>query len=162
MLRKEVPFVWTAQCNSAFETLKEELCKMPMLQYPNPGKLYKLFTNASKYSNSGILHQEKEDEPDTLIPIAYFSGSFSKTQQLWNTTQKECYTVYKYVKRFSFYLTGAECTLYCDYKPLVPFLTTDMSSHVLDGCALELQQFNTQFNHIEGKRNVVGRCNLKA
>ena len=30
----------------------------------------------------------------SLIPIAYFSGSFSRTQQLWNTTQNECYVVY--------------------------------------------------------------------
>ena len=80
MLRKGVPFIWTTQCNSEFETLKEELCEMPTLQYPNPSKLYKLFIVASKYSYSGIVSQEKEDKPDTLIPIAYFSGSFSKTQ----------------------------------------------------------------------------------
>ena len=98
-----------------------------------------MFTDASKYCYSGILHQEKEDEPDTLIPIAYFSDSFNETQQLWNTTQKECYTVYKSVKRFSFYLTGAKCTLYSDHKPFAPFLTTGMSSHVLDRWALELQ-----------------------
>ena len=30
-----------------------------------------------------------------------------------------------------------------------------MSSHVLDRCALELQQFNIKFNHTEGKKNVV-------
>ena len=30
-----------------------------------------------------------------------------------------------------------------------------MSCHVLDRWALELQQFNIKFNHIEGKRNVV-------
>ena len=113
-----------------------------------------MFTDASKYSYSGILHQEKDDEPDTLIPIAYLSGSFSKTQQLWNTTQKECYAVCKSVKRFSF-ISWAECTLYCDHKPLASFLTTGMSSHVLDRWALELQQFNIKFNHIEGKKNVV-------
>ena len=80
MLRKGVPFIWTTQCNSALEALKAELCKMPILQYPNPSKPYKLFTDASKYSYSSILHQEKEDESHTLIPIDYFSGSFSKTQ----------------------------------------------------------------------------------
>ena len=38
---------------------------------------------------------------------------------------------------------------------LEPFLTTGMSNHVLDRWALELQQFNIKFNHIEGKKNVV-------
>ena len=79
---------------------------MPTLQYPNPNKPYKLFRVASKYSYSGIPNQEKEGKPDTLTPIAYFSRSFGRTQQLWNTTQKECYAVYKSVLRFSFFLTG--------------------------------------------------------
>ena len=117
---------------------------MPTLQYPNSSKPYKLFTDASKYSYSSNLHQEKEDEPDTLISIAYFSGSLSKTQQLWNTTQKECYTVYNSIKRFSFYLTGAQCTLYYDHKPLAPFLTTCMLSHVSDRWALKITTISYQ------------------
>ena len=84
---------------------------MPTLQYPNPNKPYKLFTDASKYSYSGILHQEKEGNADILLPIAYFSGSFGRTEQLWNTIQKECYAVYKSIQKFSFFSDGAECTL---------------------------------------------------
>ena len=53
---------------------------MPTLQDPNPNKPYKLFIDAYKYSYSRILNQEKEGEPDTLIPIVYFSDSFGRTQ----------------------------------------------------------------------------------
>ena len=95
----------------------------------------------------GFLHQEKtSDVPDaeaSLISIAYFSGSFCRTQQLWNTTQKECYVVHQSVQKFAFYLAGTKCTLYCDHKPLAPFFTSGMSSPVLDRWALALQQFNT-------------------
>ena len=90
-----------------------------------------------------------------LVPTKYFSGSFSKTQQLWNTSQKECYAVYWSIQKFSFYLAGTKCTLYCDNKALAPFLTTGLSSPVLDHWALELQQFDIQFQHISGKKNVV-------
>ena len=48
---------------------------MPSLQYPDPNKPFKLFTDASNYNYSGILHQAQDEEPDQLIPIAYFSGS---------------------------------------------------------------------------------------
>ena len=76
---------------------------MPALHYPNPNKQFKLFTDASKHSYSGILHQDKtSDVPGTeanLIPITYFSGSFGRTQQLWNRTQKECYVVYQSVQK---------------------------------------------------------------
>ena len=129
LLRKGAEFQWSKQCNNAFNILKEELCKMPSLQYPDPNKPFKLFTDASNYSYSGILHQAQDKEPDQTNPNSlYFSGRFNQTQQLWNFTQKECYAVYTSINKFSFYLTGVECTLYCDHKPLAPFLTTGMKS----------------------------------
>ena len=57
--------------------------------------------------------------------------------------------------KFSFYLTGTDCTLYCDHKPQTPFFTTGMLSHALDQWTLELQQFNIKFEHIQGKKNMV-------
>ena len=47
VLRKGTEFKWTKQCNHAFDTLKEELCKMQSLQYPDPSKPFRLFTDAS-------------------------------------------------------------------------------------------------------------------
>ena len=141
MLRKGATFQWTEQCNNAFKLLKSELVKMPTLQFPSPNKPFKLFTDGSKHSYSGILHQEETTKmPNAeanLIPIAYFSGSFGRTWQLWNTIQ-ECYVVYQSIQKFVFYLTGARCMLYCDHKPLASFFTTGMSSPVLDRWALEL------------------------
>ena len=70
---------------------------MPVLQFPNQNKPFQLFTDASKHSYSGILHQKKEGQTNAdkpvLIPITYFSGNFNKRQELWKTTQKECYAV---------------------------------------------------------------------
>ena len=92
MLRKVATFNWTKQCENVFKLLKEELTKMPALQFPNANKLFQLFTDMSKYSYFRILHQQKEgqssaDDP-VLIPIAYFSDTFNKMQLLWNTAQK--------------------------------------------------------------------------
>ena len=84
-----------------------------------------------------------------------FSGSFSRTQQLWNTTKIGCYAIYQSIQKFALYLAGTKCTLYCDHKPLAPFFTMAMSSSVLDRWALELQQFNIKFQHIQGRKNVV-------
>ena len=79
MLRKGVVFKSTKQCNNAFSLLKSDLVKMPILQYPNPNKAFKLFTNASKHSYSSILHQEEVPNEanvvPNLVPIAYFFWS---------------------------------------------------------------------------------------
>ena len=130
MLRKGATFKWTEQSENAFQLHKAEFAKMPALQYPNPNKPFKYFTDASKHSYSRILHQEKGVQADTnepeIIPVAYFSGTFNKTQQLWITTQKESYAGYRSAQKFTFYLTGTDCTLYCEHKPLIPFFTTGM------------------------------------
>ena len=52
-------------------------------------------------------------------------------------------------------MAGTKHILYCDHKLLAPFFTMGMSSLVLDHWALELQQFDIQFKHISGKKNVV-------
>ena len=79
-------------CGNAFKICKSELVKMHILQYPNPNKPFLLFTDASKHSYSGILHQEETPnhpgEEVNIIPIAYFSGSFGRTQQPWNDTKR--------------------------------------------------------------------------
>ena len=97
MLRKEAVFTWMEQYNNVFKLLIK-LVKMPRLQYPNPNKTFMLFTDASKYSYSGIHHEEETPDQSgaevNLIHLPHFSGSFGRTQQLWNTTQKECYAVY--------------------------------------------------------------------
>ena len=69
--------------------------------------------------------------------------------------QKEVLHCYRSIQKFAFYLACAECTLYCDHKPLAPFFTTGMSSPVLDRWALELQQCNIKYQCIKGKWNVV-------
>ena len=155
LLRKGAEFQWSKKCNNAFNILKGELCKMPSLQYPDPNKLFKLFTDTSNYSYSGILHQTQDEEPDQLIPIIYFSGSFNQRQQIWNVTQKECYAVYRSINKISFYLTVAGCILYCDHKPLAPFLMTEVKSKTMDRWALKLQQYNIKFQHVAGKENIV-------
>ena len=147
---------------SCIQVTQVRLGKMPTLQYPNPNKPLMFFTDVSKHSYSGILHQEETpNQPDVevnLIPIAYLSGSLSRTQQLWNTTQKKCCAVYQPIQKVAFYLAGTKCKLYCDNKPLALFFTTVISSPVLDSCALELQQFAIKFQHIQGKKNVVANA----
>ena len=58
-------------------------------------------------------------------------------------------------QKIALYLTGASCSLYCDHKPLALFFTTGISSPVLERWALELQQFNIKFQHIQCKKNIV-------
>ena len=106
MTRKGATFKWTAECDAAFKLLKEKLMENPVLISPQVDKDYIIHCDASKYSYSGILQQTRPGTEE-LAPVAYYSGNFDKTQVKWNITEKEAYAIYKSVKKFPFYITGA-------------------------------------------------------
>ena len=50
LTKKDIPYEWTSECPQTFEMLKNLLTQEPILKYPDPGKLYTLYTDASKYA----------------------------------------------------------------------------------------------------------------
>ena len=146
MTKKGATFTWTKECDAAFKLLKEKLMEDPVLTSPQVDKDYVIHCDASKYSYSGILQPRPGTEE--LAPVAYFSGNFNKTQVKWNITEKEDYAIYKSVKKFTFYITGAK-------KPLKNFFEGGMNITKLDRLSLELQEFDISLGFIQGKLNTV-------
>ena len=154
MTRKGATFNWTKECDAVFKLLKEKLMEDPVLISPQVDKDYVIHCNASKYSYSGILQQTRPGTEE-LAPVAYFSGNFNKTQVKWNITEKEAYAIYKSVKKFAFYITGAKATVFSDHKPLKNFFEGGMNITKLDRWSLELQEFDISLEFIQGKLNTV-------
>ena len=154
MTRKGATFKWIAECDAAFKLLKEKLMENPVLISPQVDKDYIIHCDASKYSYSGIL-QKTRPGTEELAPVAYYSGNFDKTQVKWNITEKEAYAIYKSVKKFAFYITGAKTTGFSDHKPLKNFFEGGMNITKLDRWSLELQEFDISIEFIQGKLNTV-------
>ena len=154
MTRNGATFNWTKECDAAFKLLKEKLMEDPVLISPQVDKDYVIHCDASKYSNSGILQQTRPGTEE-LAPVAYFSGNFNKTQVKWNITEKEAYAIYKSVKKFTFYITGAKTMVFSDHKPLKNFFEGGMNITKLDRWSLELQEFDISLEFIQGKLNTV-------
>ena len=154
MTKKGATFNWTKECDAAFKLLKEKLMEDPVLISPQVDKDYVIHCDASKYSYSGILQQTRPGMEE-LAPVAYFSGNFDKTQVKWNITEKEAYAIYKSVKKFTFYITGAKTTVFSDHKSLKNFFEGGMNITKLDRWSLELQEFDVSLEFIRGKLNTV-------
>ena len=62
LTRHDTLFQWSKQCEFAFQSLKNALCTKPILKFPDPQKLYVLFTDASKYAWAGVLTQRLKEK----------------------------------------------------------------------------------------------------
>lgn len=86
LLKKQEPFVWLESQESAFATLRDELCTEPLLIHPDFTRPFILTTDASGYAIGGILSQ---GEISKDIPIAYASRLLNKAEQNYSTIEKE-------------------------------------------------------------------------
>ena len=153
-------FEWTSECQQSFELLKEMLLREPILKYPDPDYGYILYTDASKYAWAGVLTQEYhyEDEGKTRKihhPITYVSGLFRGPQINWAALTKEAYAIYMAARKLTVYIQDAKVLLRSDHLPLKKFLLRDTKNTKVNNWAVELQQFNLDFEYIEGIKNTL-------
>lgn len=57
LTQKHVPFEWTEECSTAFQTLKDALTSPPIMAFPNFHQPFILSTDASNYAVGAVLSQ---------------------------------------------------------------------------------------------------------
>ncbi len=87
LIRKDVPFVWDAECQAAFETLKKAFTSDVILRHYDPDREIVVETDASDFVSGGILSQY--DEQGELHPIAYFSKKHNPAECNYEIYDKE-------------------------------------------------------------------------
>ena len=95
LTKKDIKFEWTEKCQQTFELLKEMLIKEPILKYPDPGRTYTMFTDASKYAWACVLTQKYEYYQDPKTRKLFKPEEFhimAKEKQL-SDAQKEEYKI---------------------------------------------------------------------
>lgn len=113
LTRKGALFQWSAECETAFETLRAKLLTSPLLAYPDFNKDFILETDASKVGLGAILSQYQEDQK--LHPVAYPSRSVSTTEANYAVTDLETLAVVWAVTHFRYYLYGHNVTIITDH-----------------------------------------------
>ncbi len=108
-------FVWTTECQSAFDTLKQRLISAPVLAYPDFKLPFILDTDASATGIGAVLSQLQDGQERV---IAYASRSLSKQERNYCVTRRELLAVVNYVKHFRHYLWGVRFTLRTDHSSL--------------------------------------------
>jgi len=150
LLKKNVTFNWTNDCNNAFENLKNKLINPPILKYPNFNEKFILTTDASSNALGAVLSQgENENEH----PICYASRTLNKHELNKPIIEKELLGIHWGINYFRPYLYGRKFTVVTDHRPLVSLFTHKNPSSKLTRIRLDLMDYDFDIVFKQGKMN---------
>ena len=112
---KGAQFVWTEQCQEAFDSIKEMLCTAPTLAFPVPDAPLILDTDASLTGIGAVLSTIVDGQERVL---GYASRSLSRTERNYCVTRRELLAVVHFVRHFRPYLYGRQFLVRTDHASL--------------------------------------------
>ena len=103
LTKKDTKFLWTNECQMAFNELKEWIMTIPVLAMAQDKGLIRIKADACQYTIGGVLSQEQERG---FRPIAYFSKSLNDAKQNYNTYNRELLAIMKVLREWQHYMIG--------------------------------------------------------
>ena len=150
LLRKDVTYEWSEQCQNAFDYIKNTLIRPPILKCPKPTDHFILETDASDVGIGACL---KIDSVGGEHVVGYHSGKLEDPQCRWHIVEKEAYAILESIEKFRQYLIGKRFTLRTDNR-ILSYLQTSKSKK-LANWALKLSDYTFDILHIPSKHNAV-------
>ena len=148
LLRKDVKFEWTEECQQSFEELKKLLTEAPVLVQPELGKEFVVYSDASLNGLGCVLMQEGK-------VVAYASRQLKPHERNYPTHDLELAAVVFALKIWRHYLYGEKCRVYTDHKSL-KYLMSQKDLNLRQRRWLELlKDYELVIDYHSGKANVV-------
>ena len=152
LLRKDVPFCWSAEQEEAVKLLKHSLSKAPIMKFPDFSLDFHVHTDASIDGIGATLSQKIKGN---LHPLAYVSKTLNDRQKRYSTTKKEALAVVYALEEFRHIILNYPIHVYTDHKPLLGALTKPTKDDCLLRWSLLIQEYKVNFHYLEGKDNIV-------
>ena len=151
LLRKDSKFVWTEECQVAFETLKKALVTAPVLAFPQFDKPFILAVDASDESIGYVLSQL--DSVNREHPVAYGGRALRNEELRWHITDKEGLSLVEAIRQFRPYLANVPFTVYTDNVSVKYLQQIKDCQGRLGRWSLLLQGYNMQIIHKSSRNN---------
>ncbi|RCI10688.1 hypothetical protein L249_5387 [Ophiocordyceps polyrhachis-furcata BCC 54312] len=152
LTQRNAPFVWTAECQAAFDTLKEAFISYPVLAQWDPSRPTVVETDCSGEALGGCLSQTGEDK--ILRPVAYHSQKLQPAERNYTIHDKELLAVISCLKAWSAELRSVAepFTILTDHKALEHFTTPKEMSERQARWAEVLSLFNFHLRYRPGSQ----------
>lgn len=150
LTKKSVTFLWSDECQKAFERSKKLLLTNNLLVHYDQNKPIVIHCDASPYGLGAILSHVIDGKDQ---PVLFTSCTLTKTQQNYAQLHREALAIVFAVKKFHKYIFGKKFTIYSDHQPLREIFNEQKSMPVAAGRLQRWAIFLAMYNyHIEYKK----------
>lgn len=161
LLRKDIKWEWSNECQRAFTKLKDLLASDKVLTHFNPKLPIVLACDASKYGVGAVLSHIMADGSER--PMAFASRSLSPAEKGYSQIHREALGIIFGVKKYHDYLYGRTFTLLTDHQALCTILSANkaipaMAAARLQRWAVILSAYTYDIQY----RNTKKHCNCDA
>ncbi|KAF6022504.1 hypothetical protein EB796_019178 [Bugula neritina] len=115
LLKNDVAFTWSNECEQAFTQLKNSIINATSLTHYDETKPLILAADASSYGLGVVLSQDTDQGE---VPVAYASKTLTDTQKNYSQIEREALSIIYGVTKFRQFLYGRHFTLVTDHEPL--------------------------------------------
>lgn len=149
LTKKYAQFLWTSECQKAFDTLISKFTTAPILQYPDFSKegFFILRTDASAFALGAVLSNADDK------PVAYASRTLKPAEVNYPVIEKELLAIVWACKHFRPYLFGKKFEILTDHRPLIYLFGMTNPSSRLTKFRLALEEFDFKITYVKGKDN---------
>uniref|UniRef100_A0A2S2NXG9 RNA-directed DNA polymerase n=1 Tax=Schizaphis graminum TaxID=13262 RepID=A0A2S2NXG9_SCHGA len=148
LLRKDVLWSWSIDCDSAFNKLKNILTEMTTLSNYNAKDNFTIQCDASEKALGCCLLQNNR-------PVYYASRCMSDTEQMYAQVEKEMLSIVFACKKFHKLIYGQSIVeIFTDHQPLISVMKKEINkipNNRLKRMRLKLMIYNTDVKYCPGK-----------
>lgn len=154
LTRKKAEWVWTEECQEAFDTLKEKFLSAPVLLMPDSKKPFIVESDASKCATGAVIRQKGDD--GEWHPCGYISQSFDATQRNYEIYDRELLGIIRALETWRHYLMGSPfpTIILSDHKNLTYFKTARKLNRRQARWSLYLSEFDLRLVHQPGSKMI--------
>ena len=148
LTRKDAVFHWGAECQAAFDKLKNLLTTTSITAFPDFSQAFRLYTDASTAGLGANLAQIRNGK-ERIICCA--SRALNQAEKAYPTTKLEYLAIVWAVAKFRLYLMAMPFEVYTDHYALQWLKTMRTGSALLHRWSAALEEYDFTVCHRPGK-----------
>ena len=154
LLKKDHKFIWTDDCQKAFDELKKRFTEEPVLMMPDQTKPFQIETDASKYATGAVLTQL--DSNGDRHPISFISKTFSPAERNYEIYDRELLAIIRALEEWRHYIQGSPHTtiVLSDHKNLTYYREAKKLNRRQARWSLYLSEYDVKLVHTPGNKMV--------